>query len=278
MTSSASNAFCEQVLDHVVGLTNTTAPATPYASLHSGVLGSTGTNELTGLGYARQLLDDWSAAGTAGAAAGAAVNSDTPAFGPSSGADWTASTHFGMFDASTAGNFLFGGELSPSLIVTSSGAHTFSAGDFTIALAAATGLSVYAAEKYLDFYLGTTPWNPSGESRYLSLHTGSPANTGANEIGTAGYARQQLDSWNTAGSGGSGQARRITNSGSVTFDPTADTGATLIAWWGLWDAVSSGNFIIGGEFRAQFRIDGATAGKRAVVGAGDIEIDLNPLA
>lgn len=68
---------------------------------------------------------------------------------------------------------------------------------------------------------------------YISLHTGDPSTTGANEStgGTPAYARQAV-TWNAAASG------QRTNSGALTFDLPAST----IYHIGLFSAVTAGTF------------------------------------
>lgn len=70
---------------------------------------------------------------------------------------------------------------------------------------------------------------------YVSLHTGSPGTTGANEVagGSPAYARKSISF--SAASGGSK---------SSSSQPVLDVPAgTTVTHLGLWDAVSSGNFL-----------------------------------
>lgn len=77
---------------------------------------------------------------------------------------------------------------------------------------------------------------------YVSLHVGDPALTGANELTTgtdADYARQAVTF--DAASGG-----LTDNTGALTW--TADVAATShdITHIGVWDALTTGNFLLGG--------------------------------
>jgi hypothetical protein len=74
---------------------------------------------------------------------------------------------------------------------------------------------------------------------YLSLHTADPAETGANEVAGAGYARQACAFG--APSGGSG-----TNSGTVTVPLPSAGGPYTVTHIALWDAVSAGNSLLEG--------------------------------
>lgn len=78
--------------------------------------------------------------------------------------------------------------------------------------------------------------SPVNQIAYVSLHTGDPSTTGANENSGGGYARQAC-TWNAATSSAK------TNSTSLTF---TTAGSTAITYFGAWTAVSSGSFGIGG--------------------------------
>lgn len=73
-------------------------------------------------------------------------------------------------------------------------------------------------------------------AKYISLHTASPGTTGANELtgGSPAYARVAT-TWGSV-TGGS-----VTGS-QVTLNVPAST----ITHWGIWDAVSGGNYYDGG--------------------------------
>lgn len=73
---------------------------------------------------------------------------------------------------------------------------------------------------------------------YISLHSANPGTTGASEItgGSPAYARKQA-TW-AAASGGSKSL-----SAAVQFDVAA---STSVSYFGIWDALTAGNFI-GGE-------------------------------
>lgn len=67
---------------------------------------------------------------------------------------------------------------------------------------------------------------------FVSLHSASPAGTGANEMSGGGYARQAC-SWNTA------SARSKTNSSTLAF---TTTGATPVTHAGTSSAVTAGTY------------------------------------
>ena len=78
--------------------------------------------------------------------------------------------------------------------------------------------------------LSTSGW------AYVSLHTADPSTTGANEVTGGTYARVAV-TWNAA-SGGS-----VTNATALSLNLPASTTA---AYFGVWSALSSGTYYIGG--------------------------------
>lgn len=77
-------------------------------------------------------------------------------------------------------------------------------------------------------------------SRYVSLHTADPGNTGASEVSTgggSGYARQAA----TFGSSG-GNPTTYSNSVLIQF-PIANTNWGTVTHFGLWSAASGGTFL-----------------------------------
>ena len=78
--------------------------------------------------------------------------------------------------------------------------------------------------------LSTTGW------AYVSLHTGDPSTTGANEVTGGSYARVAV-TWNSP-SGGS-----VTNSNSLSINLPASTTAS---YFGVWSALTTGTYYIGG--------------------------------
>lgn len=99
------------------------AGTTYYLSLHSADPGTTGANEFTGGGYARQAItfNTWASGASANAASAAVPNAGT-----------TAATHFGVWSASTLGTYEIGGQLASSVTAASI---TFAAGAITVSVA-----------------------------------------------------------------------------------------------------------------------------------------------
>lgn len=97
------------------GVTYPAVPANHYISLHSGDPGLTGASELSGNGYARVAIapgtGTWSAPATNGSVREIS-NAGVVTFPTVTGADWATATHFGVWDASSAGNFIRGAALA----------------------------------------------------------------------------------------------------------------------------------------------------------------------
>jgi len=91
--------------------------------------------------------------------------------------------------------------------------------------------------------LSTTGWG------FVSLHTGDPSTTGANEVTGGTYARVAA-TWNTP-SGGS-----VTNSNALSINLPASTTAT---YFGVWSASTAGTYYIGGALTPTVAT-GASAG------------------
>jgi hypothetical protein len=90
----------------------------------------------------------------------------------------------------------------------------------------AAGLSVNGRNKQLGGF--------GSAVTHVSLHTGDPSTTGANEVagGSPAYARKSV-TWAAPSAG------TISSSNAQVFDVPA---ATTITYAGYWDAATSGNF------------------------------------
>lgn len=71
---------------------------------------------------------------------------------------------------------------------------------------------------------------------YVSLHTGDPSTTGANELSGNGYQRQLME-FNAAGADGVTE-----NTNIETFGPATPAGWTEVTYFGLWSAQTEGTF------------------------------------
>lgn len=133
---AVSTYLRDQRLAHYRG-TQPPAVVTFYVSLHSADPGLTGASELTSgtaPGYARVAVTanttNWSAPATNGSVRQIA-NAVAIAFATASGA-WPTATHFGLWDASTTGNFYRGNALTASKTVASGDTASFAIGDLVL--------------------------------------------------------------------------------------------------------------------------------------------------
>jgi hypothetical protein len=113
------------VNDWITGKTTMPATTTRYVALFTAAPSdSGGGTEVTGGSYARKSTAgaDWNAS-----SAGSVSNANTITFVTAS-ASWGTVTHFGVFDASTAGNLLFWGALTNSKTIGTGDTASFAGG------------------------------------------------------------------------------------------------------------------------------------------------------
>ena len=113
-----------ELLDAVINA-GSFAVTTVYVSLHTADPSTSGANEVTGGSYARQTA-------SFGAASGGAGSNDAQVeftLMPS-----CTITHVGLWDAVTAGNWLWGGALAASKVVNSGDTVRFATGDLDVDL------------------------------------------------------------------------------------------------------------------------------------------------
>jgi len=126
--AAASDYLELKLLDHSLGTTAFTAPATVYVGLYTSSPGDddSGT-EVSGGSYARQSASFASASG------GSASTDATITF-PAATATWGTITHISIHDASTAGNLLYHGAVTTSKLIESGDTFQISSGNLTISL------------------------------------------------------------------------------------------------------------------------------------------------
>ena len=115
--SGISDYLSNKLLDHTLGNTAYTQPATLYLALFL-----TGGVEVSGGSYARQVIEFGSAS------SGQALNSNIPIFTMPS----CTITDFAIYDALTSGNELFSKTLPTSIPFTSLDTYSHAAGSISI--------------------------------------------------------------------------------------------------------------------------------------------------
>lgn len=124
--SAMSDYLENEILDHILGTGAYTAPSTVYIGLSTASFSddNSGT-ELSGSGYARQ------SATFNAAASGTADNSAAIEF-PAATGSWGTVSHFGVFDAASAGNLLIHGAFTTAKTIETGDILKISAGDLDI--------------------------------------------------------------------------------------------------------------------------------------------------
>lgn len=134
--AALTNYLENKLIDHILQNTAFTSPATLYVALFTAVTdGEAGTvTEVATGSYARVAVtasvSNWSdATGNNGTTA----NVNTVTF-PTATVDWGTVTHFGIYDAPTAGNLLIYAALTASRNITTGSTPSFAASALTIQL------------------------------------------------------------------------------------------------------------------------------------------------
>ena len=119
-----------KLLNCLFNQTNWTAPSAIFLSLHTADPGDTGASELPSTGaYARV---DVSASFPTASGSSGVLSNDAQINFPTATADWTTVTHWGLYDASSAGNFLCGGALTASRTITNGTQAQVAVGDLVV--------------------------------------------------------------------------------------------------------------------------------------------------
>jgi hypothetical protein len=130
-----------------------------------------------------------------------------------------------------------------------------------------TALSDWAENALIAWLLDNAAAATRPTAWYVSLHTGSPGETGAsNELSGNGYARQEVTGGFTI------STNTATNGGLLTFGPNTSSNWGTVSHVGVWDAVSAGNCLVKGALTAS---KAATVGDSITIAAGELDIDLN---
>jgi hypothetical protein len=122
----------QKLLDHLLKTAAFTQPTDIYVALYSAAPSDTGGGtELSGNGYARVQHNSWNAASAASPSV--ADNNGEVSFPTATGA-WSEATHFGLFDASTAGNLLGWGQLTTPKTAGAGDVLRFASGELDVTL------------------------------------------------------------------------------------------------------------------------------------------------
>jgi hypothetical protein len=124
-------------------------------------------------------------------------------------------------------------------------------------------LSTYLINELLDHFLKvgsfTQPTNI-----YVSLHSADPGDTGANELSGGSYARVVMNVWDVAAAGAS------ENTNVIAF-ATASGDWAQATHFGLWDAITTGNFLGGAALTTPRTV---ASGDDAEFAAGALDVSI----
>ena len=125
-------------------------------------------------------------------------------------------------------------------------------------------MSDYLELKFLDHFTGRASTS-APSAVYLGLAVGSIAdNAGGTELSGNNYTRKAITF--APASGGA-----ISSNANVEFNPATGSWGT-VAYWGIWDASSSGNLLFHGAFTASKAI---ATGDILKVASGSLTISAN---
>jgi hypothetical protein len=135
MAGSLSDYAEAKILDHLVGKTSWTMPASVYIALYTALPGdasASGTEVASSNNYSRKLTAgaDWASA-TSGA--GTSSNATVITFATPSGS-WGTVVGFALYDAATVGNELAWADLTVSQAVGTGNTVSFAIGALTLSL------------------------------------------------------------------------------------------------------------------------------------------------
>lgn len=228
-----------------------TAPATLYFSLHSADPSLTGVSEVTTTyfaGRAAYTSSNFTAPSTVGSNRIISSNASL-SLGTSIAATTTPLSYYGIWDAATSGNFLFGGTFKNTLGVDTP--LTFGSGD-TVTRASGTiqlyldllYWSVYARDLQFSWLKGGSIASPNANN-YVGLYTALDAtNTGTEITATvATGGRFAIPAANWTAPATVSDRRQINNTNNIDFG-NAIAAATGFDKVGVLSASTSGNLII----------------------------------
>lgn len=101
------------------------------------------------------------------------------------------------------------------------------------------GISSTVANSVLNAILNATAYTGPADI-FVSLHTADPGGTGASEATGGSYVRQEVDF-------ASASSASAASNAAIEFE---DMPAATITHIGLWDAATSGNFLVSGALTA----------------------------
>lgn len=113
-----------------------------------------------------------------------------------------------------------------------------------------SGASDFLEIAILNFWLrGNPDALVAPPTVYISLHTGDPVDTGSNEVGTTGtgYTRQAVGTaTGFTAPVTDGTRKVVSNAAEIAWPAAGPSNWGSVAYFGIWDAASGGNFLLQG--------------------------------
>ena len=129
--SAASNYLENKILDHVIGGSDYTRPATIYFALFTVAPSDAGGGtEVSGNGYARVAMTNNSTNFPA-ASGGSKTNAVAVVF-PTATGNWGTVSHYGVFDASSGGNLIVHGAMTTAKLVENGDTASYPVSSFSL--------------------------------------------------------------------------------------------------------------------------------------------------
>lgn len=242
MTINALTNYSEnELLDLLMGTNAFTMPSGTFLKWHTGDPGEDALNNAAAH-TTRTEITAWDVA------ASLATENTNELVIASLAADETLSW-WSVWDAVSAGNPLFYGELTTPRAVQIGDTITFAAGaidlDFT-----GTNLSTYAGNGLLDHITGTSAFT-GPTNTYVQMHTGAPGLAGTANVANLS-TRTIAGAWSVAAAGATD------NDALIAFTGTA---SETLSHLSIFDALTTGNCLW----------QGALTASKAVLASEDIE-------
>lgn len=131
MAGSKSDYLENELLDHVLGGADWARPATVYIALYTvAPTDAGGGTEVSGGSYVRKSVTN-NATNWPAASGGAKANGVAITFAKAT-AGWGTVVDFAIFDAETAGNTLYWGNVTPNKLIETNDTAEFAIGDLDI--------------------------------------------------------------------------------------------------------------------------------------------------
>ena len=237
MATNATNTLENAALEHILGATQSTPPASVWVKLHTGDPGDSGTSNPAGETTRQQ-------ASFSTATGGSATTSGVITWSSISTSETI--THFSIWDDQTAGSALYYGSFAVSVAAVAGNDLTIATGSLTVSHGG--NLTTVAANQLLNHFLSATAMT-FDSTLHVQLHTGNPGSNATSSVAQEN-TREVLGSTSFVSGG--------VRDNSAAVEWTSVAASETFTHWSLWTAATGGTALF------QAPMDSAV-----VVSAGD---------